>query len=75
MVQSTMYKLSFYRFKEVGIPSRDMSRPIFGLDRARNKVIPTNPSLSYFEEVFTTQHWLVRIFRWKIPNGKGTTRK
>lgn len=35
-----------------------------GLDRVRNAVIGKQEvSLKYFEEVFTSQHWMMRIYR------------
>ena len=35
-----------------------------GYDRVRNTVIgKTNIKLNYFEEVFTSQHWMMRIYR------------
>ena len=36
----------------------------YGFDRVRQTVIgDTNIKLKYFEEVFTTEHWMVRIYR------------
>ncbi len=35
-----------------------------GYDRVRNGVIgKLNVNLKYFEEVFTSQHWMMRIYR------------
>lgn len=39
-----------------------------GFDRTRNAVIGNkNFDLTYLEEAYTTQHWLVRIYRVKKP--------
>lgn len=35
-----------------------------GFDRVRNNVIgQLDVSLKYFEEVFTSQHWMMRIYK------------
>jgi len=52
-----MYKMSYYRFAE-----------LYGggnaLDRVRNQHIPkVGPTLDYLEEAFTTENWIVRIFK------------
>jgi len=64
MLNSLMYKLSYYRFA-------DASAAAFGRrgwDRVRNSEIgDTDFSLKYFEEVFTSQHWLMRIYRVRDP--------
>lgn len=40
-----------------------------GFDRTRNAVIGNkNFDLTYLEEAYTTEHWLVRIYRVKKPN-------
>jgi hypothetical protein len=37
-----------------------------GYDRVRGYVIGrTDVSLKYFEEAFTSQHWMMRIYRWE----------
>lgn len=37
-----------------------------GFDRVRNAVIgEENVKLRFFEEVFTTEHWMVRIYKLK----------
>lgn len=55
-----MYKLSYYRFGEMKF---DYHTP-GGFDRTRNAVIG-NPDfdLTYLEEAYTSEHWLVRIYR------------
>lgn len=60
LLDSTMWKLSYYRFADCG--------PMFGAprgyDRVRNTVIgKTDFELKYFEEVFTSEHWMMRIYR------------
>ena len=68
LVDSLMYKLCYYRFA-------DASQAAFGrrgYDRVRNVEIGKQDiSLKYFEEVFTTEHWMVRIYRvrdrWVTP--------
>jgi hypothetical protein len=36
-----------------------------GFDRTRNVIIGNkNFELSYLEEAYTTEHWLVRIYKW-----------
>ena len=62
---SIMYKLSYYRFWE------DHGQKGKGYDQVRNSFIGyTNYKLQYFEEVFTSQRWLVRIFKRKNKNNR-----
>ena len=57
---SLMYRLSYYRFADVG-PLMGMPK---GYDRVRSAVIGLQDfELTYFEEVFTSEHWMVRIYR------------
>lgn len=57
-----MYKTSFYRFGEVQV---DHNSPP-GFDRTRNVEIGVkNIKLKHVEEAFTTEHWLVRIYKVK----------
>ena len=59
MLNSLVYKFCYYRFADA---TRDMGQP--GFDRVRNSVIgKRDVSLRYFEEAFTSQHWMVRIYR------------
>ena len=59
-----MYKLVYYRFGEVKV-SRDHES---GFDSVRKTVIGNKDfELEYFEEAFTSQRWLVRIYRVKKP--------
>ena len=62
MKNSLMYKLTYYRFGEVTIDPRQPT----GFDRVRNAEIgDKNIKLQYLEEVFTTQNWLVRLYKVK----------
>lgn len=56
------YKLCYYRFSEVIM---DYNRPL-GYDRARNAEMGVkNIVLTHLEEAFTSEHWIVRIFKVK----------
>jgi len=62
MLNSLMYKLCYYRFAELAL---DQSKPT-GFDRVRNAEIGNkNIKLRYLEEAYTTEHWLVRIYKLK----------
>ncbi|GLJ12540.1 hypothetical protein SUGI_0193170 [Cryptomeria japonica] len=57
MLNSLMYKLSYYRFTEADGK---------GFDRVRRTEIGKKYfKLTHFEEVFTTHHWMVRIYKLK----------
>ncbi|CAA2967479.1 dolichyl-diphosphooligosaccharide--glycosyltransferase subunit STT3A [Olea europaea subsp. europaea] len=69
MLNCLMYKLSYYRFVETDGK---------GFDRVRNTEIGKKYfKLTHFEEVFTTHHWMVRIFKLKPPKNRirGKTKK
>lgn len=60
LLNSLMYKLSYYRFGEMKLDYRSPA----GYDRTRNTVIGNKDfQLTYLEEAYTTEHWLVRIYR------------
>jgi dolichyl-diphosphooligosaccharide--protein glycosyltransferase len=60
MLNCLMYKMCYYRFGEV-YTERD--KPT-GYDRVRNAEIGNkNVELDYIEEAYTSQHWLVRIYK------------
>ena len=60
-----MYKLSYYRFGDLKL---DYHTPD-GFDRTRNTVIGHKDfDLTYLEEAYTTEHWLVRIYRYRQTN-------
>jgi dolichyl-diphosphooligosaccharide--protein glycosyltransferase len=57
-----MYKLSYYRFGELQLDFRTPP----GFDRTRNVEIGNKDfDLTYLEEAYTTEHWLVRIYKVK----------
>ncbi|MCO5608025.1 hypothetical protein L7F22_062228 [Adiantum nelumboides] len=61
MLNCLMYKLSYYRFAESSMDGK-------GYDRVRRAEIgKKNFKLTHFEEVFTTHHWMVRIYKLKSP--------
>lgn len=61
LLNCLMYKLSYYRFGELKLDYRTAA----GYDRTRNAVIGNKDfSLTYLEEAYTTEHWLVRIYRY-----------
>lgn len=63
MLNSLMYKLSYYRFVET-----DGGK---GFDRVRHTEIGKKHfKLTHFEEVFTTHHWMVRIYKLKSPRNR-----
>jgi len=65
MLNCLMYKLSYYRFGEMKLDFRNPP----GFDRTRNAVIGRrNIDLTYLEEAYTSEHWLVRIYRVKKPH-------
>ncbi|EYU30721.1 hypothetical protein ABFS82_11G052700 [Erythranthe guttata] len=69
MLNSLMYKLSYYRFVETD------GR---GFDRVRHTEIGKKHfKLTHFEEVFTTHHWMVRLYKLKSPKNRirGKTKK
>lgn len=60
MKQSLMYKLSYYRFGQV----QTLANQPLGYDRVRECEIGHKEfNLTHLEEAFTTEHWLVRIYR------------
>lgn len=62
MLDCIMYKMSYYRFAEAA----QMATGRYGFDRVRNTNIGiTDVKLKYFEEVYTTEHWMVRIYEVK----------
>ncbi|KAM0061100.1 putative dolichyl-diphosphooligosaccharide--protein glycotransferase [Helianthus debilis subsp. tardiflorus] len=70
MLNSLMYKLSYFRFVET-----DGGK---GYDRVRGTEIGKKHfKLTHFEEVFTTHHWMVRIYKLKPQRNRirGKTKK
>ncbi|XP_050388201.1 dolichyl-diphosphooligosaccharide--protein glycosyltransferase subunit STT3A [Argentina anserina] len=69
MLNCLMYKLSYYRFVDTDGK---------GFDRVRRTEIGKKHfKLTHFEEVFTTHHWMVRIYKLKSPKNRirGKTKK
>ncbi|GAB0090498.1 Oligosaccharyl transferase, STT3 subunit [Sergentomyia squamirostris] len=65
LLNCLMYKLSYYRFGELKLDYRGAA----GYDRTRNAVIGNKDfDLTYLEEAYTSEHWLVRIYRVKKPH-------
>jgi len=66
MRDSMMYKMSYYRFNEL-FNGRD------GVDRVRNQQIPGDAvkNLNVIEEAFTSQNWIVRIYKVKDLDNVG----
>ncbi|KAK6588123.1 oligosaccharyl transferase STT3 [Cryptosporidium xiaoi] len=64
MINSLIYKLSYYRFSDL---QKD------GFDLVRNYHIgKTQFSLKYFEEAYTTDNWVVRIYKVKKRPNRST---
>jgi len=62
LLNCLMYKLCYYRFGEMQLDFRAPS----GYDRTRNAEIGNKDiKLTHLEEAYTTEHWLVRIYRVK----------
>ncbi|CAD6190480.1 unnamed protein product [Caenorhabditis auriculariae] len=67
MLNSLLYKLSYYRF---GYTFIAQGYPT-GFDRVRNAEIGNKDfELEYLEEAYTTERWLVRIYRVKKPKNR-----
>lgn len=72
LTNSLLYKLSYHEFKEGSALATGQE----GLDRVRNAVIgKMNIQLKYFEEVFTSEHWMIRIYKVKNPPNRDFKRK
>jgi len=68
LLDCLMYKLSYYKFGQV---YTDSEKPP-GYDRVRNSEIGNkNFELSKLEEAYTTEHWMVRIFKVKDLDNRG----
>jgi dolichyl-diphosphooligosaccharide--protein glycosyltransferase len=62
MLNSLMYRLSYYRFDET---TTGYGKPK-GWDTVRNVEMGYKGfKLEYFEEAFTSENWIVRIYRKK----------
>jgi len=68
MLNCLMYKLCYYRFGQVyterGQPS--------GYDRVRGSEIGNKDfELQYLDEAYTSEHWIVRIYKVNQPDNRG----
>ena len=60
MLNCLMYKLVYYRYGEIKISSKEDK----GYDSVRRAVIGnTGYKLKHFEEAYTSDRWLVRIYK------------
>ncbi|ODV77283.1 glycosyltransferase family 66 protein [Suhomyces tanzawaensis NRRL Y-17324] len=66
MQDSLMYKMSYYRFTDL-FNGRD------GIDRVRGQTIPAaqSPELNVLEEAFTSQNWMIRVYKVKDLDNVG----
>ncbi|KAL4161155.1 hypothetical protein PRNP1_001710 [Phytophthora ramorum] len=67
MTESVLYKLSYFEFNQVeSAPTQEGEAPVFGWDVNRRIRIPEREiNLHHFEHVFTSDAWMVRIYRVK----------
>ncbi|ETN69475.1 hypothetical protein NECAME_15282 [Necator americanus] len=71
MLNCLMYKMSYYRFAEVR-----MGYNQDGFDRTRGYVIgKKHITLEHIEEAYTSENWLVRIYKVKKPENRPTIKK
>ena len=65
--ESLVYKLSYYGFGQVKTAHRRL-----GCDLVRNAEVGNKDvKRAHFEEVFTSEHWLGRIYRVLPAGGRG----
>ncbi|CAD5227448.1 unnamed protein product [Bursaphelenchus okinawaensis] len=68
MLNSLMYKLSYYKFGQ--LYTEQHRAP--GYDRVRNAEIGIKDfEFKHLEEAYTSEHWLVRIYKVKKPANRG----
>jgi len=68
MLNCLMYKLIYYRFGEM--KTREKEEP--GYDIVRKQVIGNKDfKLNHFEEAYTTERWIVRIYKVLQPDVMG----
>lgn len=69
LLNCLMYKMSYYRFGEMQLDFRTPP----GFDRTRNAEIGNKDiKFKHLEEAFTSEHWLVRIYKVKAPDNRET---
>ncbi|KAG5460490.1 MAG: Oligosaccharyl transferase STT3 subunit-domain-containing protein [Olpidium bornovanus] len=67
MRNSLMYKMSYYRLNDLYRPSGQPA-----VDRVRGVRMPqTDIKLSVLEEAYTTENWIVRVYKVKDPDPLG----
>lgn len=64
VTSSVLYKLSFANFAQLDTGD-GTSTTAQGWDRNRKTKVASNVSLTHFEEVFTSEQWIVRIYKVK----------
>jgi len=68
LLNCLMYKMCYYRFGQVYTEQGKAT----GYDRVRNTEIGNKDfELDYLEEAYTTEHWLVRIYKVKPMENRG----
>ncbi|KAI9506329.1 dolichyl-diphosphooligosaccharide--protein glycosyltransferase subunit STT3 [Coemansia spiralis] len=67
MLNSLMHKLCYYRFNEVMGPQ--------AFDRVRKQKLPSSVTLDNFEEAYTTENWMVRIYKVKDLDNLGRSHR
>jgi dolichyl-diphosphooligosaccharide--protein glycosyltransferase len=66
LTNSLMYKLSYYRFEKLQADGYPM-----GYDRTRKVQISSKKiTLKHLAEVYTSEHWLVRIYKLRKPSNR-----
>ncbi|XP_077967770.1 dolichyl-diphosphooligosaccharide--protein glycosyltransferase subunit STT3A-like [Styela clava] len=71
LLNCLMYKMCYYRFGQV---YTEQSKPT-GYDRVRNAEIGNKDfELDVLEEAYTTEHWIVRIYKVKDLENRGNSR-
>lgn len=69
MKNSLMYKMSYYRFTELFGPQQPV-------DRVRQQTLPKeSPELDVLDEAFTSENWIVRIYKVKDLDNLGRSHK
>ncbi|KAI8767408.1 RADres2 [Biomphalaria glabrata] len=72
LLNCLMYKLSYYRFGQMQLDFRSPA----GFDRTRGVEIGNkNFELTHVEEAYTTEHWLVRIYKVKDLENRSEIKK
>jgi len=67
LLNCLMYKLSYFRFGDLQLDYRSPA----GYDRTRGSEIGNkNIKLEHLEEAYTTEHWLVRIYKVKKESNR-----